>query len=268
MSRIHTSAVIAPGASIATDVTIGPYCLVGKDVTLAAGVVLHGHVVIDGTTRIGANTEIFPFACIGKRPQDLKYDGEPSSIEIGADNVIREHVTIHIGTRGGGMCTRVRDGCLLMVGVHIAHDCQVGNRVIISNATGVAGHVEIGDHAVIGGHCGVHQFVRIGNNAMVGGASALASDVPPYCVAVGNRARFAGLNLTGLRRTGMDTAEIDKIRHLCDILYGGRSQEAESPKALLKAQQHEYPPGSPCHRFIEFVTVHSRRGLVSASIDV
>src|SRR5215475_7057845 len=169
MPQIHPTAVVAPGARLADNVVIGPYCIIGEHVTLAAGVNLKSHVVVEGRTTIGERTRIFPFASIGHVPQDLKYDGEASSLEIGADNTIREHVTMNPGTAGGGMVTRVGDHCLFMVGAHVAHDCQIGNYVIMANNATLAGHVVVEDHAVLGGLSAVHQFVRIGKHAMIGG---------------------------------------------------------------------------------------------------
>src|SRR5438067_13494848 len=168
MPQIHPTAMVAPGAQLAEDVVIGPYCVIGEHVELATGVSLKSHVVIDGRTTIGARTRIFPFASIGFETQDLKYKGEPSSLEIGHDNTIREHVTINPGTEGGGMVTRIGNHCLLMVGAHVAHDCQIGDHVIMANNATLAGHVAVEDYALLCGLSPVPQFVRIGRHAMIG----------------------------------------------------------------------------------------------------
>src|SRR5437763_14408033 len=168
MPQIHPTAIVAPGATLAEDVAIGPYCVIGEEVVLGAGVKLRAHIVVDGRTTIGEGTRIFPFASIGLEPQDLKYRGEPSTLVVGRNNTIREHVTMNPGTEGGGMVTRVGDHGLFMVGVHIAHDCQIGDNVVMANNATLAGHVVVGDNAVIGGLSAVHQFVRIGRYAMIG----------------------------------------------------------------------------------------------------
>jgi len=224
---IHATAIVADGARIANGAAIGPYCVVGPEVELAAGVELVSHVAVAGRTSVGPGTRIWPFASIGHRPQDLKYRGEDSRLEIGADCMIREHVTINPGTEGGGMLTRVGDGCLLMAGAHVAHDCRVGARVVMANAATLAGHVEVGDDVVIGGLSAVHQHVRIGTHAMIGGMSGVEKDVAPYCSAVGNRAVLAGLNLVGLKRRGFGAAELKALRAAYDIVFGGDGPLAE-----------------------------------------
>ena len=197
MAAVHATAVVDTQAKLGADVFVGPFCMVGPEVTLDEGVVLHSHVVVAGRTRIGARTQIFPFASIGHPPQDLKYAGEPSELVIGADNRIREQVTMNPGTQGGGMVTRIGDRCLFMVGAHVAHDCQLGNGVIMANNATLAGHVTVGDNAIIGGLSAVHQFVRIGRNAMIGGMSGVEHDVIPFGLVLGDRARLSGLNIIG-----------------------------------------------------------------------
>lgn len=224
---IHPSAIIEPGAKIDVNVAIGPFCHVSGDVSLAEGVVLHSHVVVAGRTEIGAGTKIFPFASIGHPPQDLKFKGEASRLVIGARNVIREHVTMNPGTEGGGMLTSVGDDCLFMVGAHVAHDCRVGNRVIMANNATLAGHVQVGDHAIIGGLSAVHQFVRIGSHAMIGGMSGVENDVIPYGLVMGERAKLAGLNLVGLERRGFSKADISTLRRAYRILFGPQGTLAE-----------------------------------------
>lgn len=209
---VHPTSVINSGAQIGKSCHIGPYCIVGSNVKLEENVVLKSHVVVEGHTTIGSNTVIFPFASIGNVPQDKKYAGELSELRIGSNNVIREYSNINIGTKGGGMITKIGNNCLLMVGTHIAHDCIVGDNVIFANNVTLAGHVEVADYATIGGLSAVHQFVRIGEHAMVGGMSAIEKDVIPFAVAVGNRAELTGLNLTGLKRRGFSKESINDLR--------------------------------------------------------
>ena len=217
--KIHPTAIIADGVKIAPNVQIGPYCVVSANVVLDEGVVLHNHVNIDGITHIGTKTEIFPFASLGTKPQDLKFKNEPSKLIIGANNVIREHVTMNTGTEGGGMITQVGDNCLFMMGSHVAHDCRVGNHVILANNATLAGHVYVGDHVIIGGLAAVHQFVRIGKHAMIGGLSGVEHDVIPYGSVMGERASLAGLNLVGLKRRNFDRDTIHALRAAFKMLF-------------------------------------------------
>ncbi len=218
-ATIHPTAVVAEGAQIGAGAFIGPYCVVGPHVRLGANVRLHSHVVVDGITTIGDDTEVYPFASVGSPPQDLKYKNEPSQLVIGKRCKIREHVTLNPGTEGGGMMTRVGDDCLLMIGAHVAHDCQIGNHVILVNHATLAGHVQVGDHAIIGGNSAVHQFVRIGAHAMIGGMSGVDNDVIPFGTVMGDRARLAGLNLVGLERRGFDREQIMALRNAYRMLF-------------------------------------------------
>jgi UDP-N-acetylglucosamine acyltransferase len=192
---------------------------VGPDVVLEDGVELVSHVVVDGITTIGAGARVFPFATIGLPPQDLKYKGEPTRVEIGPRSIIREHVTVHRGTPGGGGLTRIGADCMLMCVVHIAHDCTVGDRCIIANNVMFGGHIEIGEQVFIGGGSAIHQFVRIGRHAAVGGMSGVEGDVIPYGLVMGNRARLAGLNLVGLKRRGFSRAQIHALRGAFRLLF-------------------------------------------------
>ncbi len=219
MTAIHPSAIIAPTARIGKNVEIGAYCIIGGNVAIGDGSKLHAHVVIDGHTTLGARNEIFPFASLGGAPQDLKYKGEPSELIIGDENVIREHVTMNVGTEGGGMKTVVGNRCLFMTASHVAHDCRVGNHVILANNATLAGHVEVGDHVVIGGLAAVHQFVRIGAHAMIGGLSGVEHDVIPYGSVMGERANLAGLNLVGLKRRGFDRDAIHALRNAYKLMF-------------------------------------------------
>ena len=191
---------------------------------LADGVTLKSHVVVEGRTTIGEETVIFPFASIGHIPQDKKFNNEESTLVIGSHNVIREYTTMNPGTAGGGMVTRVGDRCLFMMSTHVAHDCVVGNEVIMANNATLAGHVHVGDYVVIGGLSAVHQFVRIGAHAMIGGMSAIENDVIPYGLALGERAYLAGLNLVGLKRRGFDKEAIHRIRHAYKELFGSAGE--------------------------------------------
>lgn len=218
-TEIHPGAAVAPGARIGAGVRIGPWCQVGPDVVLEDGVELVSHVVVDGITTIGAGARVFPFATIGLPPQDLKYKGEPTRVEIGPRSIIREHVTVHRGTPGGGGLTRIGADCMLMCVVHIAHDCTVGDRCIIANNVMFGGHIEIGEQVFIGGGSAIHQFVRIGRHAAVGGMSGVEGDVIPYGLVMGNRARLAGLNLVGLKRRGFSRAQIHALRGAFRLLF-------------------------------------------------
>ncbi|MEM7197434.1 MAG: acyl-ACP--UDP-N-acetylglucosamine O-acyltransferase [Pseudomonadota bacterium] len=267
MSHIHSTAIVADGATIDPTATIGPFCVIGARVTLGAGVCLHANVTIDGETRIGDNTKIFPYAAIGTIPQDLKYNGEPAQLIIGSNNRIREHVTINIGTQGGGMITCIGDGNLLMIGTHIAHDCKLGDGNILANNVNLAGHVIIGNNAVIGGLSGVHQFVRIGDMAMIGVLSGVTRDVPPFCTCMGNRAIFEGLNLVGLRRAKFPKGEIRDLREMVNGTFerngnsdGVDSPSSESLREFLQSQNA--PAGSLADRFLQFVLSKSKRGLI------
>ena len=210
--NIHPTAVIADGAKIADSAKIGPYCVIGADVTIGAGSELKAHVNVDGVTSIGENNIIFPFTSLGTPPQDLKFKGERSELVIGDNNTIREHVTMNAGTEGGGLVTKVGNNCFIMVGSHVAHDCQLGDHVIMANNATLAGHVNVGDHAIIGGLAAVHQFVRIGEHAMIGGLSGVEHDVIPFGSVMGERANLAGLNLIGLKRRGFDREAIHALR--------------------------------------------------------
>ena len=219
MPQIHATAIIAPGATLADDVVIGPYCVVGRRVELGAGVRLMSHVVVEGRTTIGEGTRIFPFASLGFEPQDLKYRGEESSLVIGRNNTLREYVTMNPGTEGGGMVTRVGDHGLFMVGVHVAHDCQIGDHVVMANNATLAGHVVVEDFALLGGLSAVHQFVRIGRHAMIGGMSGVERDVIPYGQVMGDRARLSGLNIIGMQRHGFSREDIQGLRSAYQFLF-------------------------------------------------
>jgi len=263
MAQIHATAIVEAGASLADDVTIGPYCCIGPDVTLGAGVVLQSHVVVTGRTRIGARTRAFPFVSLGQVPQDLKYKGEPSRLEIGEDNVIREGVTMNIGTEGGGMLTKVGDRGLFMTGVHIGHDCQVGNDVVFANNGTLAGHVVVGDFVILGGLAAVHQFCRLGRHAFVGGLTGVERDVIPYGMVMGDRARLTGLNLRGLQRNGFSSEAIRTLR-----LAYGELFNAAGPFAERVAQVADrYAGDAAVMELINFIRADSSRRLVQPDTD-
>ena len=232
MGNIHQTAIIEEGASIHPEATVGPFCVVGSEVTLQAGVTLKSHVAVAGRTRIGKGTVIYPFASIGHAPQDLKYHGEKSELVIGENCSIREHVTINPGTEGGGMLTKIGDNCLLMIGAHVAHDCLIGNHVILVNNATLGGHVVLGDFVIIGGLSAVHQFVRIGEHAMIGGASGVETDIIPFGSATGNRATLGGLNLTGMKRRNFSREDIHPMRSAYKHLFTGEGTFAERCKSL------------------------------------
>lgn len=230
---IHPSAIIEPGAEIGPGVSIGPFCVIGPQVRLAAGVELKSHVVIAGDTSVGEGTVIFPFASIGQDPQDLKFKGEHTRLEIGARNRIREYVTMNPGTEGGGGVTRIGDDGLFMANCHVAHDCQIGNRVVLVNSVAVAGHCVLGDDVIVGGLSGIHQFVRIGRGAMIGALSMVTADVIPYGLVQGPRAHLDGLNLVGLKRRGANRAEIAELREVLARLHDGSFRDTARELAAM-----------------------------------
>src|SRR5882724_5997902 len=217
--RIHPTAVVAGGAELDEDVAIGPYAVVGRHVRMAAGCRIGPHAVVDGHTTLGAGTRIFPFASVGSIPQDLKYRGEPSTLELGEANIVREFVSINPGTAAGGMATRTGKGCVFMVNAHVGHDCRLGDHVIVSPGAALGGHVTVEDHAIIGGLVGVHQFVRIGESALCAAGAMVSMDVPPYCVVAGDRARLHGLNVVGLRRRGFSSATLATLKRAYRMLF-------------------------------------------------
>ncbi|MFV0299603.1 MAG: acyl-ACP--UDP-N-acetylglucosamine O-acyltransferase [Paracoccus sp. (in: a-proteobacteria)] len=225
-TRIHPSAVIEAGAQIGAGVEIGPFCVVGPQVRLARGVRLKSHVVVTGETSVGEETVVFPFACIGEMPQDLKFRGERAVLDIGARNRIREYVTMNPGTGGGGGVTRIGDDGLFMAGSHVAHDCQIGDRVILVNNVAIAGHCVLGDDVIVGGLSGVHQFVRIGCGAMIGAVTMVTADVIPFGLVQGPRGHLDGLNLVGLKRRGASRAEISALRQMLGDLAQGSFRDS------------------------------------------
>lgn len=254
---IHPTAIVEDGARLAEAVTVGPYCVVGPEVSLEAGVELLAHVVVAGATVVGAGTRVWPFASLGQQPQDLKYRGEPTRLEIGPRCMIREHVTVHTGTMGGGGLTRIGAGCLLMAGCHVAHDCRLDEGVILASNAALGGHVEIGAFAVIGGSSAIHQRTRIGEHAFVGGLSGVDRDVIPYGAAAGNRAVLKGLNLVGLRRRGLPRPEIAALRGAYRLIFQSGKRPAEGAEEAAAA----YPDCAPVQRLAAFVRAEPARHL-------
>jgi UDP-N-acetylglucosamine acyltransferase len=257
---IHPSALVDPAAVLGRDVLIGPFCIVGPDVTIEDGAELVSHVVVDGHTLIGAGVILFPFCTVGLAPQDLKYQGEPTRCEIGAHTQIREHCTIHRGTATGRGTTSVGANCMLMAVAHVAHDCRLGDHVIVANNVVMGGHVSIGDHAVIGGSAAIHQFVRIGRAAMIGGVSGVEGDVIPFGSVIGNRARLAGLNVIGLKRRGFEKSAILSLRAAFRSLFkdeGVFARRLEDTRAL-------YGEDPLVAEVLAFIDGESHRGLIRA----
>ncbi|MGM0584557.1 MAG: acyl-ACP--UDP-N-acetylglucosamine O-acyltransferase [Pseudomonadota bacterium] len=226
-AEIHPAAIVEEGARIGPGARVGPWCHVGARVELGEGVELISHVVVAGRTSLGAGTRVWPFASLGTEPQDLKYHGEESRLEIGPGNMIREHVTMNPGTEGGGGLTRIGSGGLFMMSSHVGHDCMVGDGVILANNAPLGGHVVVQDRAIIGGNAAVHQHARIGRGAIVGGLTGVERDVIPYASVVGDRARLAGLNLIGLRRAKVPRAEVSALREAVDFIFGGEGALAD-----------------------------------------
>lgn len=231
-ARIHTAAVIEPGAVIGAGAEVGAFALIGPEVTLGPGVVVKSHAVVTGWTDVGADTAIFPFACVGEVPQDLKYGGERTRLILGARCRIREGATLNTGTTGGGGITRVGDDCLLMTGAHVGHDATLGDRVILANQTAVAGHCWIGDDVIVGGLSGIHQWVRVGQGAIIGAVTMVTNDVIPYGLVQAPRGELDGLNLVGLKRRGVDRSEITALRAAYQMLAQGEGSFLDRARRL------------------------------------
>jgi UDP-N-acetylglucosamine acyltransferase len=216
---VHPTAIVDGRAELDTSVAVGPFSVIGPKVRIGAGTVIGPHVVIEGRTTLGRDNHVFQFASVGAAPQDLKYQGEDTELVIGDQNRIREFATLHIGTAGGGGVTRVGNGNLIMANAHVAHDCQIGDGVVMANSAALAGHVRVDDHAVLGGLCAVHQFCRIGRNSFLAGGTIVVMDIPPFCLARGDRARLAGLNVVGLTRRGFSPEAVARIKRAYKILF-------------------------------------------------
>jgi UDP-N-acetylglucosamine acyltransferase len=254
---VDPSARVAPGAVLGAGVRIGPFCTVGPRVRLGRGTILESHVVVDGDTTLGEENHLFPFVSVGMAPQDLKYKGEPTRVVIGDRNVLRESVTVHRGTAGGGGLTQIGSGNLLMAGVHVAHDCKVGSRIIFGNAATLAGHVDVHDDAIVNAFSGVHQFCRVGEYSFVGGYTVVTKDVLPFSKVVGNRACIYGVNAVGLTRRGFSSERVKAIRDAFRVLLQSRLNAGDAV-ARLEAD----PGASEDVRMVVAFIRSSRRGVI------
>jgi len=254
---IHPSAIVHPAAKLAAGVSVGPYSIIGEHVEIGEGTTIGPHAVIEGRTRIGAQNRIFAFSALGGTPQDKKYAGEPTALEIGDRNIIREYCTFNCGTAQDAGTTRIGSDNWIMAYVHVAHDCQVGNHTILANAVMIAGHVRIGDHVILGGLTGVHQFVMIGAHSMTAGATLLLQDLPPYVMAAGNDCKPFGINAEGLKRRGFSEEQIAEIRRAYRTLYRSGLGLEEARAAI--AEQAETAPEL---RILADFLGRSRRGIV------
>lgn len=264
---IHPSAIISPGARIGEGTSVGPYSVIGPGVVLGTRNVIGPHVVLDGHTRIGDGNHIFQFASIGAAPQDLKYKGEPSVLEIGDANTIREYVTVNPGTSGGGMLTKIGNSNLFMAGSHVGHDALVGDGNVFANCAALAGHVVVGNRVIIGGFVGIHQFVGIGDFAFLGAGSMITKDIPPYCIAQGDRAGIVGINKIGLERAGFPSEEIRHLKWVYKELFLASGKFSYKIETLLQTA----PSSGLSATFLRFIATskrgvtHPRKGLKEES---
>lgn len=255
-AKIHPTAIIEDGGVVGANCNIGPYCVIGSEVTLGKGVEIKSNAAVAGWTDIGDETVIFPFASVGHAPQDLKYAGERTKLEIGARNRIREGATLNPGTATGGALTKVGDNNLFMMNAHVGHDCIIGSNNVIANNVGIGGHVIIGDNVIIGATAGIHQFCRIGNGAMLGGFAAVDRDVVPFATVMGNRATVEGLNLVGLKRRGHEKPHINALRAAFkDVFYGSDGTLRDRATAALAT----YPDQPLVTEMMQFILADNSR---------
>ncbi len=252
--RIHPTAIVEAGAVLANDVEIGPLAVVGPHVELCAGVSIGAHATVIGCTRIGSRTRVFPYACLGGEPQIKDFTGAATRLEIGRDNVIREHTSIHVGSPEGDGCTRIGDDNLIMNAAHIGHDCQIGSCCIVASFCGLAGHVRVEDHAVLGAYTGVHQHARVGESVMAASNAKLSQDAPPFSMVAGDGARVVGINLVGLRRRGFDADTIKTIKHAFHLLFNSRTRFQDSVKRV----REEIEGSAEVDRLLRFLEESSR----------
>jgi len=255
--EIHPSAIVSPRAKIAEGVKVGPFSTIGENVTIGRDTIIGSHVVIDGHTVLGERNKIFPFVSLGLPPQDVNYRGEDTRLIIGDENIIREFVTINRATTKEHKVTMVGNENYLMAYAHIAHDCTLGNLIIMSNAATLGGHIEIGDHAIIGGLVAIHQFVRIGAYAFIGGKSAIVKDIPPFMMAAGDRAKLFGLNQIGLRREGLSQEKIQNLKRAYQIIW----RDHHLLKEAMEVVRREIPPFGELDQLLDFLN-SSERGVV------
>ena len=254
---VHPTAAVAAGAQLDASCEIGPFAVIGPQVRMGPRNVVGAHAVIEGDTTLGAGNRIFPHACLGQIPQDLKYAGEHTRLVIGDRNQFREFTTAHLGTAGGGGVTRIGDGCLFMNNSHVAHDCQVGDACILANSVALGGHVVLEDHVILGGLSGVHQFTRVGRFAFAAGCSAIVQDVAPYCMVQGDRAEVVGVNTTGLQRNGYDEEQIGRIKEAHRIVFRQKLALREACQQL----RAQYGGRPEVDHLIAFLEALKDRGL-------
>ena len=261
MTRIHPTAIVEPGAQLDDTVEVGPYAVIGAHVSVGARTTIGAHTVVEGHTTIGEDNRIGHFASVGGRPQDMKYKDEPTRLEIGHRNTIREFTTLHTGTMQDTGVTIIGDDNWIMAYVHVGHDCRLGNNVVMSSNAQLAGHVIVEDYAVVGGMSGVHQYVRIGAHSMLGGASALVQDVPPFVIAAGNKAEPHGINVEGLRRRGFSPDAISVLRSAYRLLYKNGLSLEEAKAQLAELASAGGDGDEPVNALIAFVE-QSQRGII------
>ena len=251
---IHKTAIVDPKAKISANVNIGPYSIIGPNVEIGEHTVINSHVSIAGYTKIGKKNKIYPFASIGNNPQDLKYKGEKSSLEIGNGNTIREYVSINPGTDGGGGLTKIGNNCLFMVSSHVAHDCVIGDNVVAVNNVAIGGHVQIDDNAIIGGNSAIHQYIRIGKFAMIGGICAVIRDVIPYGLVHGNRSVLQGINLIGLRRNNISNQDIALLSNAFKEIF-----KSENLSENLKNLSEDFKKNDLVIEILKFIQKDKKR---------
>ena len=251
---IHKTAIVDPKAKISANVNIGPYSIIGPNVEIGEDTDINSHVSIAGFTKIGKKNKIYPFASIGNNPQDLKYKGEKSSLEIGSGNTIREYVSINTGTDGGGGLTKIGNNCLFMVSSHVAHDCVIGDNVVAVNNVAIGGHVQIDDNAIIGGNSAIHQYIRIGKFAMIGGICAVIRDVIPYGLVHGNRSVLQGINLIGLRRNNISNQDIILLSNAYKEIF-----KSENLSENLKNLSEDYKKNDLVIEILKFIQKDKKR---------
>jgi UDP-N-acetylglucosamine acyltransferase len=262
-SEVHATAIVEDGARLGEGVRIGPFCIVGSQAELGDEVELESHVVVTGRTSIGPKTRVFPFASIGHQPQDLKYKGEPSTLAVGSECIIREGVTLNPGTEGGGMETVIGNRCAFLANSHVGHDCHVGDSVIFSNNVMLAGHVSVGDYAILGGGAAVIQFARVGAHSFLGGMSGLENDLIPYGMALGNRAHLSGLNIIGLQRRGFSREDIHALRRAYRALFADEGTLVER----LADVEGEFKGHPIVEEIVAFIRAGGKRSLCVPHAD-